>query len=55
MQGILSWEQSSGRDWQSAPQLVVRCLPVEEEVEQMDWYAVEAEHARQLPGVGAAC
>jgi uncharacterized protein (DUF362 family) len=54
MQGILTWEKSSGRDWQSAPQFVVRCLPVEEEVEQMDWYAKEARHARQLACAGPA-
>jgi uncharacterized protein (DUF362 family) len=36
-------EQASGRDWQNAPQFVVRCLPPEEEIEQMDWYQVEAD------------
>lgn len=36
----------SGRDWSNAPQLVVRCLPVEDEIEQFDWYEVEA---AQLP------
>ena len=55
MQGILTWEKGRGGDWQSAPQWVVRCLPVAEEVEQMDWYAVEAEHARHLACAGAAC
>lgn len=37
-------ERESGRDWQSAPQLVVRCLPPEQEIEEWDWYAHEAAH-----------
>jgi uncharacterized protein (DUF362 family) len=36
-------ERASGRDWQSAPQFVVRCMPTEEETEQLDWYQVEAD------------
>jgi len=35
-------ERDSGRDWQSAPQFTVKCLPPEQEIEQMDWYRVEA-------------
>ncbi|HZO87530.1 MAG TPA: DUF362 domain-containing protein [Chthonomonadaceae bacterium] len=44
-------EKESGRDWQNAPQFVVRCLPSEEEIEQMDWYAMEA---ARLPVASAA-
>jgi uncharacterized protein (DUF362 family) len=36
-------ERTSGRDWQNAPQFVVRCLPPEEEIEQLDWYQAEAD------------
>jgi uncharacterized protein (DUF362 family) len=35
-------ETESGRDWQSAPQLMVRCLPRAREVERMEWYARDA-------------
>ncbi|MDQ3813733.1 MAG: DUF362 domain-containing protein [Armatimonadota bacterium] len=35
-------EKESGRDWKSAPQFVVRCVPPQEEIERFDWYAVEA-------------
>jgi uncharacterized protein (DUF362 family) len=38
-------EQESGRDWKSAPQFTVRCLPKSEEVEQFRWYGVEADFA----------
>lgn len=38
-------EKDSGRDWRSVPQFVVRCLPPEAEIEQLDWYGVEAEAA----------
>lgn len=40
-------EHESGRDWHNVPQFVVRCLPAEEEIEQMDWYATEV--ARLIP------
>lgn len=46
-------QQTSGRDWQNAPQLVVRCVPHEEEVEQMDWYGVEANYAAALTSAAA--
>jgi uncharacterized protein (DUF362 family) len=36
-------ERASGRDWRNAPQFVVRCLPQEAEIEQLDWYQAEAE------------
>ena len=36
-------EQNSGRDWQNATQFVVRCVPAGEDIEQMDWYRVEAD------------
>jgi hypothetical protein len=39
-------EHESGRDWQSAPQFVVRCVPPDEEIEQFAWYEAEA---RRLP------
>jgi uncharacterized protein (DUF362 family) len=48
MRELQKWEQDSGRDWQTAPQFVVRCVPVEEETEQMRWYDVEAHHAVHL-------
>ena len=35
-------EKDSGRDWRTVPQFVVRCLPPEAEIEQLDWYGVEA-------------
>lgn len=35
-------EHESGRDWQNMPQLVIRCVPPEAEVEQFRWYEVEA-------------
>jgi hypothetical protein len=35
-------ERESGRDWQSAPQFVVKCVPAANEIENMDWYAVDA-------------
>ena len=40
---IQELEKASGRDWQNVPQFVVRCLSPEAEIEQMDWYCVEAE------------
>jgi hypothetical protein len=43
-------EQASGRDWQSAPQFVIRCLSPEEEIEALDWYEVEA---ARLPATSA--
>jgi hypothetical protein len=44
-------EHESGRDWQTAPQFVVRCVPSEEEIEQFAWYEAEA---RRLPAVPPA-
>jgi len=38
-------ERDSGRDWQTAPQFIVKCFAPEEEIEQMDWYPSEAAHA----------
>jgi uncharacterized protein (DUF362 family) len=35
-------EQESGRDWRTVPELLVRCLPAEEEPEDFRWYAREA-------------
>ncbi len=43
MQTILRQEWESDLDWRNVPQFVVRCLPPEEEIEQMDWYTAEAE------------
>jgi len=43
MAAMQQLEKESGRDWQSAPQFVVKCLPPEQEIEQMDWYRREAE------------
>lgn len=43
----LEWE--SDRDWQTAPQFVVRCLPVEEEIEDFRWYEVDAAHTSAAP------
>lgn len=43
MHTIQKLEHDSGRDWRTAPQFVVRCLPPEEEIEQMDWYRVDAD------------
>ena len=43
VQTMQQLEQASGRDWQNAPQYVVRCVPVEEETEQMCWYMEEAQ------------
>ena len=42
-------ERDSGRDWQNAPQFVVRCVPPEREIERFDWYAHEAELAARVP------
>lgn len=50
MQTIKRLEKESGRDWQSAPQFVVRCVPVEKEIEQMDWYEAEAAWASKTNG-----
>lgn len=41
-------EHDSGRNWQDAPQFVVRCVPPAEEIEDLDWYAYEADFAAQL-------
>lgn len=38
-------ERQSGRDWQNAPQFVVRCVPSEDEIEEFGWYQAEAEAA----------
>ena len=46
-------QRESGRDWQNSPQFIVRCVPVEEEVEQMDWYGVEAAYAADLTSAAA--
>lgn len=46
MATIQRLEQGSGRDWQSAPQFVVRCVAPEDEIEQFGWYEAEA---RRLP------
>lgn len=40
-------EHESGRDWQSVPQFIVRCVPLDEEIENLDWYAHEAEFAAE--------
>ncbi len=34
-------ERESGRDWQSAPQFVVKCVPAMHEIENMKWYGVD--------------
>jgi uncharacterized protein (DUF362 family) len=43
LNALRQMEHESGRDWQNAAQFMVRCLPQDEEIEQMDWYHVEAE------------
>jgi uncharacterized protein (DUF362 family) len=40
-------EHESGRDWQNVPQFVVRCVPPDEEIENLDWYAHEAQFAAE--------
>jgi uncharacterized protein (DUF362 family) len=45
MATIQRMEQESGRDWQSVPQFVVRCVAPESEIEEMEWYAAEAKFA----------
>lgn len=42
IQTMLRMDWESGRDWKNAVQFIVRCLPPEEEIEQMDWYEREA-------------
>lgn len=42
VQSLIRWEHESGFQWDNGPQFHVRCLPPEEEIERMDWYAVEA-------------
>jgi uncharacterized protein (DUF362 family) len=37
-------ERESGRDWKDASQLVVRCVPPEEDIEAWEWYEWEAAH-----------
>lgn len=54
MKTMQKLEQESGRDWQNAPQFVVRCVPAAEENEQMDWYGVEARHAAALTSASPA-
>jgi hypothetical protein len=54
MQAMQRLERESGRDWQSAPQLVIRCLPPEAEVERLDWYGHEAEASSRIPEAAAA-
>jgi uncharacterized protein (DUF362 family) len=46
-------ENESGWDWSKVPQFVVRCLPPDEEVEQMDWYPIEARFGREFDPAGA--
>ncbi len=43
MKTIQSLERQSGRDWQNTAQFVVRCVPPEEEIEELGWYQAEAE------------
>jgi hypothetical protein len=42
---MMEKEQQSGRDWKNAPQLMIRCVPPEEEIERLDAYAEEAAFA----------
>ncbi|MDF2439205.1 MAG: hypothetical protein JWN98_189 [Abditibacteriota bacterium] len=42
MATMMRLEHESGRNWQSAPQFVVRCVPGEQEIEQFNWYQHEA-------------
>jgi uncharacterized protein (DUF362 family) len=42
MQSMMQQERASGRDWQNAPQFVVRCLPPAEEIEEFAWYEHDA-------------
>lgn len=50
MDAMRELERASGRGWHNAPQFVVRCVPPEEEVEQLDWYRVEADRLPVLAG-----
>jgi uncharacterized protein (DUF362 family) len=45
---IMRKEKESGRDWRTAPQLLVRCVPEEEEIEEMHWYHHEADRLTPL-------
>jgi uncharacterized protein (DUF362 family) len=51
MQTIQKLEHDSGRDWRTAPQFVVRCISPEEEIEQMDWYRIDADIMCAASGV----
>ena len=51
MQTMQRLERESGRNWKNAPQFVVRCVPPEDEIEQFDWYEVEA--TREPVGVAS--
>jgi Uncharacterized conserved protein len=42
VQTMIELEKKSGLDWRSVPELMVRCVPGEEEVEDFRWYAREA-------------
>lgn len=42
MNAMTRLEHESGRGWENAPQFVVRCVPLEAEVEQFHWYEDEA-------------
>jgi len=43
MKAMQHLEHHSGRDWQNAPQLVVRCVPPQSEIEEFGWYQAEAD------------
>jgi uncharacterized protein (DUF362 family) len=42
MQEMIRLERESGRDWRTAPDFVVRCLPEGEETEDFRWYECDA-------------
>jgi uncharacterized protein (DUF362 family) len=45
MQAMIAQEKASGLDWRGVPQLVVRCVPEDEEQEDFAWYARETAFA----------
>ncbi len=45
MHAIMEREKTSGGDWRSVPQFVVRCEPEDEETERLDVYSEEAAFA----------
>jgi uncharacterized protein (DUF362 family) len=51
MNEMIEKEHQSGRNWESAPQFVVRCVMPEEEIENFGWYDFEAAAQPELVAV----